>query len=152
MNTLWHTLSISIRHGNHLSFITLLSWLFSTLLAASHSFKASSSAASSVSAAVSGISTFGSGSDLLSFAAFQASAFVAASNSFSFTVMLVSINLRNCSGLAWEWSTAVWTFTASSPCYWLAAHDVIFWTYMWWTDTIELMFKYVSLSYFNIRI
>ena len=146
MNALWHTLSISIGHGDSLSFITLLSWLFSTLLAASHSFKASSSAASSVSTTVSGISAFGSDS----FAAFQAYAFFA--DAHIFAVMLISIHLWNCSGLAWEWSIAVLAFTASSPCYWLAAHNVIFWTYMWWIDSIKLMFEYISLTYFDFWI
>ena len=88
----------------------------------SHSIlEAASSTASSVFAAVSGISTFGSSSYDMAFHTFLA--FVVAVHSFVLSVD--SVHLRNCSGLAREWTTAVLTITASSPCYWLAAHNVI---------------------------
>jgi hypothetical protein len=60
--------------------------------------------------------------------------------------------LRNCSRIAGKWPTAVVAFTASSPCYWLAAHNVIFWTYMWWIDAIKLIFKNIWLILFDFWI
>jgi uncharacterized membrane protein len=89
----------------------------------SHSISdADSTTASSVLATVSGISAFGSSSYDVAFHAFLA--FVVAMHSIVLSVD--SVHLRNCSGLAREWTTAILAISASSPCYWLATHNVIF--------------------------
>ena len=61
----------------------------------------------------------------------------------SISIFTVSIHLRNCSGLAREWAIAIEAFTASSPCYWLTAHYVIFRANVWWIISIKLISKWI---------
>lgn len=131
--------------GSILSFTTFLHSSISALISTDHIFNTTAGAASVVaSASSSGISTFRS--DWLSLAVSDLDAvftFVIAVKSIS--ILTVSIHLRNCSGLAGEWTIAIKAFTASSPCYWLTAHYVIFWTNVRWINSIKLISKWILL-------